>query len=277
MGYIPPELSDYIMDFLHDDRLALKTCSLTSRSWRPASRYHLYRKVLLPSMDSCKTFHQLLRDSPSLASFTREVGISNVNSLSVADGVQGAAQQQFEVLWSSIIPALTGAERLDMTFLKIDDIFQTNLLGNLNTLTALSLQYCRFPSFLEFVMMIHSFSSLKSCTLRGLSWNEGSDAPSSATSIGTTSACPKLTKLVLGRDIPLEAIVGWLLAEDACQDLTSFTGCCSSAVDATLLGELLRSASSSIKELELDWYSSSYHRESALLIVVWKMRLIFYV
>ncbi|KAG7447428.1 uncharacterized protein BT62DRAFT_892499 [Guyanagaster necrorhizus] len=40
----PPELCDRFIDFLHDDRKALKECSLVCRAWIPASRFHLFER-----------------------------------------------------------------------------------------------------------------------------------------------------------------------------------------------------------------------------------------
>lgn len=42
---LPYELSDHIIDFLHDDKGALFSCSLTCQAWLPAARYHLFNHV----------------------------------------------------------------------------------------------------------------------------------------------------------------------------------------------------------------------------------------
>lgn len=42
---LPYELSDHIIDFLHDDKGALSSCSLTCQAWLPAARYHLFNHV----------------------------------------------------------------------------------------------------------------------------------------------------------------------------------------------------------------------------------------
>ncbi|KAF9645493.1 hypothetical protein BDM02DRAFT_3120176 [Thelephora ganbajun] len=42
---IPQELVDLIIDNLHTDKPALKTCSLVARAWVARSRYHLFHKV----------------------------------------------------------------------------------------------------------------------------------------------------------------------------------------------------------------------------------------
>ncbi|OCH84290.1 hypothetical protein OBBRIDRAFT_741816, partial [Obba rivulosa] len=44
---LPPELTDTIIDFLHDDDAALRACSLTCRAWLRSSRTHLFGSVSL--------------------------------------------------------------------------------------------------------------------------------------------------------------------------------------------------------------------------------------
>ena len=44
---IPQELSDTILDFLHDDMAALCSAGLVCRSWLPASRFHLFSEIEL--------------------------------------------------------------------------------------------------------------------------------------------------------------------------------------------------------------------------------------
>ncbi|KAJ3815585.1 hypothetical protein F5876DRAFT_71944 [Lentinula aff. lateritia] len=41
---LPPELTDYILDYFHDDKHTLFTCSLVSRSFNATCRYHVFSK-----------------------------------------------------------------------------------------------------------------------------------------------------------------------------------------------------------------------------------------
>ena len=43
---LPPEISDYIVDLLHDQPQALKRCCLISKSWVPRSRKHIFREIV---------------------------------------------------------------------------------------------------------------------------------------------------------------------------------------------------------------------------------------
>ncbi|KAI0783214.1 hypothetical protein C8Q75DRAFT_470571 [Abortiporus biennis] len=54
--FIPPELVDRIIDFLHSDKKALSNCCLVSREWAYTSRYHLFSSIEIhvpPTDSSC--------------------------------------------------------------------------------------------------------------------------------------------------------------------------------------------------------------------------------
>ncbi|EMD34519.1 hypothetical protein CERSUDRAFT_125622, partial [Gelatoporia subvermispora B] len=62
---LPPEVVDHIIDFLVDDRNALRSCSLTCRSWLPRARHHTFRtmRVTYEIRQQCL---QLLEDCPDI-------------------------------------------------------------------------------------------------------------------------------------------------------------------------------------------------------------------
>lgn len=45
---LPSELTDYIIDHLHDDAQTLRQCSLVCRAWLPSSSLHLFRSLSWP-------------------------------------------------------------------------------------------------------------------------------------------------------------------------------------------------------------------------------------
>ncbi|KAF7299925.1 F-box domain-containing protein [Mycena chlorophos] len=61
---LPPELIDYIVDFLHDDPFALRTCSLVCRALVPAARFHAFQHVIL-----WERWRHLIRDDTYLDAF----------------------------------------------------------------------------------------------------------------------------------------------------------------------------------------------------------------
>ncbi|EMD30983.1 hypothetical protein CERSUDRAFT_100782 [Gelatoporia subvermispora B] len=84
---LPPELTDRIIDFLHDDIPALANCGLVCRTWLPSSRLHLFRRIeiLQPvttmlawsqRAESRDKFEDLIRTSPRLRHYVGELVVT---------------------------------------------------------------------------------------------------------------------------------------------------------------------------------------------------------
>ncbi|KAF9789308.1 hypothetical protein BJ322DRAFT_992451, partial [Thelephora terrestris] len=43
---LPPEISDHVVDLLHDEPDALRMCCLVSKSWVPCAQKHLFHEVV---------------------------------------------------------------------------------------------------------------------------------------------------------------------------------------------------------------------------------------
>ena len=256
MVSVPNELTDYILDFLHSDRRALKACSLTCRSWYPTARYHLYHQIHLTSPVACKTFFQLLRneDSRHVGQFTRYLSISKAINHN-ADGQ--LCEDAPARLWSTIFCAVPNVEQLHLSFLVIDKPLHVDLARNLVCATDFTLQYCRFLSFGDLTALLLSFPSLERCTLRGISW-ENDHVATTHTDAEERDVKPSIKGLTLGRDLDLQVLVEWLLQEHLCDELESVSACCAYEGDAAVLGELLRASALTLKHVDLDWYCSSY-------------------
>jgi len=77
---LAPELTDHIIDFLHDDKEALSVCALIHPTWVPASRFHLFNTITVDGADGTKDRSAAL-DLPSDArvlSYVRTVKIVSI-------------------------------------------------------------------------------------------------------------------------------------------------------------------------------------------------------
>ncbi len=61
---LPPELTDRVIDHLHDDPTSLAACSLVCSAWLPAARFHHFREVTVVC-DNVHAFHELIRHPSS--------------------------------------------------------------------------------------------------------------------------------------------------------------------------------------------------------------------
>ncbi len=67
---LPPELSDAVMDFLHNDKKTLRTCALVCKAWVATSRLHLFHEITLQVKDGrfSEVFAQMLRSASAVSS-----------------------------------------------------------------------------------------------------------------------------------------------------------------------------------------------------------------
>jgi hypothetical protein len=81
MSQLPPELIDYIIDYLHDSPSTLRTCARVCQAWVEPSRFHLFYcvDILKPRISSrnvADSLSELLRRSPNIALYIREFHLS---------------------------------------------------------------------------------------------------------------------------------------------------------------------------------------------------------
>ena len=86
---LPPEVLDLIVDFLHDDRDALKACCLASKSWVHRTRQYLFVRVEFSLESHVKLWEETFPDPfNSPARYTRSLTIHRFQEItSVANGV----------------------------------------------------------------------------------------------------------------------------------------------------------------------------------------------
>ncbi|PIL34452.1 hypothetical protein GSI_03228 [Ganoderma sinense ZZ0214-1] len=64
---LPQELTDAIVDYLHDDRASLQACALVCGAWLDPSRFHLFRSLTVSQYGRLKTTVDFLISCPDVA------------------------------------------------------------------------------------------------------------------------------------------------------------------------------------------------------------------
>ena len=93
---LPPETVDHIVDILHNNPKTLRNCSLTTKSWVPRARKHLFASVRLTSpkvLESWKKTFPDPRNSPAYHTLTLFVYCPEV--ITAADAEEGGWIQAF--------------------------------------------------------------------------------------------------------------------------------------------------------------------------------------
>lgn len=73
---LPQEITDYVVDLLHDELEALRQCCLVSRSWVPRTRKHLFGTIRFRTTDNLQAWKEAFPnplDSPGY--HTHHLGI----------------------------------------------------------------------------------------------------------------------------------------------------------------------------------------------------------
>jgi hypothetical protein len=154
------ELWEMIIDYLHSDQASLRACCLTCKSWFPASRYHLFRMLLLNAYN----FHKFI----SVLSPSSHITIGPyVRTLILIEGKQ---RSRSEPKWVAMtLPALAAhlpqVESLQILWLHWSDddsLACSALLDSFSSLKALHLCSLTFDNPTHLLEVIASFPRLES-------------------------------------------------------------------------------------------------------------------
>ncbi|KAH9831245.1 uncharacterized protein C8Q71DRAFT_311374 [Rhodofomes roseus] len=147
---LPPELTDHIIDYLHDDSCALAACALTCRQWLPAARYHSFGAVTLVP-HRCETFAELIAVSPELALAVRSV---KLRSLANGSRVWHRADLSF-------LTALTAATDFFLDTMRVGDTVHEAFVQGLSAVRRLTAHNCWFATLYDFAALVSSFQCLE--------------------------------------------------------------------------------------------------------------------
>jgi hypothetical protein len=166
MTKVPPELTDRIIDFLHSDRKALKTCALVCKSWIPSSRLHLFETLYLTTSNKILELTNLLGSNDST---TIE---RHVRTLKINDWVPFVRLAQY----LSRFPALESLILIGVQ----DDIHGLDDLhlwfNGITNLDVMSFQFINPKCFSRFLDAFPLLESLR-INLRGLSRDDDAQSP----------------------------------------------------------------------------------------------------
>ncbi|KAH9837144.1 uncharacterized protein C8Q71DRAFT_587587 [Rhodofomes roseus] len=242
MPVVPPELCDYVIDYLHNDRKSLTACSLTCREWVPTSRHHLYCEVLLHKPQLFIAFKRLLQAHPVLGCYVRVLKISRLEKASSAD------LAQIEEVLPILLRYLPNLGSLGGSLLSTSASILRSVPEE-TPVTELFLQYCDFPALEDFARLFYSCPRLRSLALCGVSW-----ASTTCDVLPRALDAPGLRRLVLGRDVDYASVIGLLLRGGHHRSIHSLSVTLTSEADAYALSVLLENIGESLTELDIEWH-----------------------
>ncbi|KAF8575616.1 hypothetical protein K439DRAFT_1664969 [Ramaria rubella] len=168
MCMLPPELTDQIIDHLHDHVLALRTCNLTCKAWTSRAKFHL--------------FHDVKLNATSAYALTRLFATnSNVGIYVQCLDIQGNAssiyhQPQFlNRVIHLIAPKLIRLDTLRIQSVgTVKPMVQVLMMQHFTTIRTLSLSAVTFISFQHFTRLLKAFPRLQHLHLKNIWWTQES-------------------------------------------------------------------------------------------------------
>lgn len=86
----PAEITDSIIDLLHNEPETLRHCSLVSKSWVPCARKHLFSRIVFERSADVDTWKELFPDPANSPGYhTHSLTIECAEVFTVADAEEG--------------------------------------------------------------------------------------------------------------------------------------------------------------------------------------------
>lgn len=163
-SYIPPELIDQIIDYLHNDPKSLNACALAARDWLPSTRYHRFRSIRFHSAKKIDSFHQFSLNSPDVLPYYQEAVICDTSGYVPASILEAAANACLTLPNLERIKFNNRARASTPRVLTI-------LSPIANKITTLNLSGTFFASSKDFWPLICSFPNLNTVQACGVTYN----------------------------------------------------------------------------------------------------------
>lgn len=141
--HLPPELSDRILDHLHDDLLTLNSCSRVCRAWLPRSRFHYFHAIELTSYAGAR-FADILTTNPHIGTLVHLVGI---RILDRSDGDSNS-------LMRALPPIALRLPNVEKLTLHGDGEYTAPPFRNFTNVRELRIVGCEIPAFDDFIGII---------------------------------------------------------------------------------------------------------------------------
>ncbi|KAH9945383.1 uncharacterized protein BXZ73DRAFT_86875 [Epithele typhae] len=214
MPILPPELQDYILDFLAADKPTLRQCALTSRNWLPRVQHLLFRSIYI-DWSNCNTFTRLLDAHPDLAIHIATLEIEGAFGIFSNDRLHNATLDAwFRALPPSFPTQLSNLTKLELALVSLDAELIHGVLSRFPNVSHLSLWACKLSGFALFIDL---FISLARLTCLSISftheWETGArPLPLIPLVAADSTPLPALTTVELSSDCDNFFVLRWLIA-----------------------------------------------------------------
>lgn len=247
---IPPELSDRVIDFLHDDWSALKACSLTCKAWLPTSRFHLWNRVVLRFPGDGPDYAEFLKASPAITSCIVDLTVEFPTDRS------NDTPRATEATWmaETLIPIFSTLRILrQLMFVGADfgeDAFLAKIQPALSTAKVVQLHMCHFSKFSRFVELVWSCPSLENLRLDTISFDQVDAYTPRPPSVPRPEL--KFLMIIYCSSVHTPAVADWLVSEGFCGHV-GFLVVLQQHIESPAITRLLPAVGSNLRYLSVSY------------------------
>ncbi|KAJ6476725.1 hypothetical protein C8R47DRAFT_1289984 [Mycena vitilis] len=244
--WMPPELTDCIIDCLSDSQPDLRACSLVCRQWLPSSIHHLFESVTVQPTLGFLTMLQAPSDPVRHHTQTLDFRIW---------------PPRMDAITSQILEHLSHASRLRTIIFGPSPPSPLNFQA-LCQVSALSLQHSCFTSCTDFACFLSSFPALRELELKAVTWADAREN-------GIPQIKLELESLTIQGLRGKSAILPWFSCPDLAPRTRTLCLSLPTKVDSAALSALskyLRHLAGHLQYLQLDLYPSLHLDQTIALL-----------
>ncbi|TDL19486.1 hypothetical protein BD410DRAFT_792102 [Rickenella mellea] len=203
---ITPELTDVIIDYLHDDRRALGTCGLVCRSWLPSSRFHLFSTVQIYFFDVDTALPIICSPTSTIPPYVRHLELEDAGL-----EVGGYSYPQWLNEGLLKLPIFGALESLSLAHVAWGSLTvetRSSLLNMTRGLKRLELEYMQFGTVEQALDFFSSAPSLESLSLGSIQCHAENAPPTKTNKL-------RLKQVTFGGDSYTLPLIDWLCSQPA--------------------------------------------------------------
>ncbi|KAI0081327.1 hypothetical protein K474DRAFT_1422280 [Panus rudis PR-1116 ss-1] len=196
---IPAEIVDHIVDGLHDDPLALRTCAIACKTMLPRARFHLYKTVCL-DMSNYRRFYEIASGNPELAGLVRVLKIWQTRRPRCTVWQQRRIFDNthwFSDVLLSLTQKFVNVKKLELEDVTINETLLKQFNGDFPALQELRLSGCIYEPAQSLCALYLAFPRLQKLKVGSMFENDREVIPLNLSRVVPSPDSPQLTTLCL--------------------------------------------------------------------------------
>ncbi|KAI0080069.1 hypothetical protein K474DRAFT_390078 [Panus rudis PR-1116 ss-1] len=257
---LPQEILDYIIDYLHDDYITLRSCGIVCRACISASRHHLFHEIVLDTPSKAQAFYALLCEAPYIGQLVRALSLTSFAFVGDRPAQQTGTDRYISRIHPRLLTLLPRVQRLEIQCAEPKETAISHLVHAFPAVTDLSVRYCTFLNLQQFARLVQSFPLLSSLTTKRVCYTYTGDIRDKRIGgLDNVQAWPTMRSLRLETQSPIEDIFSLLAASRASESqIRNLTVSLASAKDVAAVGAFVMQAGHDLERYRVECFTDAH-------------------